>query len=183
MRRRQAILKRLRSAALVTWLLATTTAMFAGSAGAVEDSCRSNLARVKVYLAAADYRRALEASQKQVDEAPSAESYVFLTYVYQAIEGYLEYLARTERWATVEQLYFNLASSNPQDLVDPPGGLARMAKETIQTSVRQQSDMAGAMAVRLDRTTVERLWMQQTAWREAHPDHWWADVPDEWDQK
>ncbi|HJU05986.1 MAG TPA: hypothetical protein VJ692_12620 [Nitrospiraceae bacterium] len=56
-------------------------------------------------------------------------------------------------------------------------------KEMIQTSVRQQSDMAAAMAVRLNRTTVDRLWMQQTAWRKARPDDWWADVPDEWDQK
>jgi hypothetical protein len=138
---------------------------------------------VKVYLAAADYRRALEASQKEVDAAPSAESYVRLTYVYQAIEGYLEHLAQTERWMAVEQLYINLASRDPQDLVDPPGGLARMAKETIQTSIRQQSDMAAAMAVRLNRATVERLWMQQTAWRKARPNDWWADVPDEWDQK
>ncbi|KXK05140.1 MAG: hypothetical protein NBKEAIPA_00931 [Nitrospirae bacterium] len=45
----------------------------------------------------------------------------------------------------VEQLYLNLAHRHTEDLVDPPGGLARMAKEMIQSSVRQQSDIAAAM--------------------------------------
>lgn len=40
----------------------------------------------------------------------------------------------------VEQLHLNLAYKDPQDLIDPPGGLARMAKEMIQTSVQQQAE-------------------------------------------
>ncbi|MBK9110500.1 MAG: hypothetical protein IPM88_02070 [Nitrospira sp.] len=55
----------------------------------------------------------------------------------------------------VEQLYLNLAYRHTEDLVDPPGGLARMAKEMIQTSVRQQSDVSAAMAVRLNKVTAD----------------------------
>ena len=33
------------------------------------------------YLAAGDYRRALELAQREVDETPSAASYIHLTYV------------------------------------------------------------------------------------------------------
>jgi len=49
---------------------------------------RDHLKRAKIFLAAGDYRRALEACQREVDEAPSAESYIYLTYVYQTIGGW-----------------------------------------------------------------------------------------------
>src|SRR5919106_5457041 len=64
-----------------------------------------HLTRAKAYLAAGDYRRAVEACLREVDDAPSAESYVYLTYVYQALDGYLEYLAKEDKWVAVEQLY------------------------------------------------------------------------------
>ena len=113
------------------------------------DREQSSFQRTGVFLAAADYRRAIEECQRIVMERPSAESYAVLTYVYQAIDGYLEHLSRTDQWGAVDRLYLNLAFKNPEDLVDPPGGLARMAKEMIQTSVRQQSDLSAAMATKL----------------------------------
>ncbi len=146
----------------------------------VPEQARPHLSRAKIFLAAGDYRRALEATRKAVDDAPSAESYVYLTYVYQAIDGYLEHLASTEQWGEVDRLYLNLAFSNTEDLVDPPSGLARMAKEMIQTSVRQQFDISAAMATKLDKDVTERLWEQQTAWRADHPDRWWAGAPESW---
>lgn len=82
----------------------------------------------------------------------------------------------------VEQLYLNLAYRHTEDLVDPPGGLARMAKEMIQTSVRQQSDVSAAMAVRLNKAASDRLWHEQTQWRNAHPTTWWHAFPDVWVQ-
>jgi tetratricopeptide (TPR) repeat protein len=139
-----------------------------------------HLKRAKIFLAAGDYRHAVEACQRQVEEKPSAESYVYLTYVYQAIDGYVESLAKSDRWVAVDHLYLNLAARDVQDLVDPPEVLTRIAKEIIQNSARQQSDVTAAMANRLNRGTTERLWKQQTAWREAHPDNWWAGVPDGW---
>lgn len=80
----------------------------------------------------------------------------------------------------VEQLYLNLAYRHTEDLVDPPGGLARMAKEMIQTSVRQQSDVSAAMAVRLDKAESDRLWQEQAQWRKVHPTTWWRAFPDVW---
>ena len=80
----------------------------------------------------------------------------------------------------VEQVYLNLAYKDPQDLIDPPGGLARMAKELIQTGVRQQSDVSAAMASRLNKNETDRLWQQQTEWRTANPDTWWTGIPDAW---
>ena len=82
----------------------------------------------------------------------------------------------------VEHLYLNLAYRHTEDLVDPPGGLARMAKEMIQTSVRQQSDVSAAMAVRLNKAASDRLWQEQTRWRLAHPTTWWQAFPDAWVQ-
>ncbi len=82
----------------------------------------------------------------------------------------------------VEHLYLNLAYRHTEDLVDPPGGLARMAKEMIQTSVRQQSDVSAAMAVRLNKAASDRLWQEQTQWRLAHPTTWWQAFPDAWVQ-
>lgn len=80
----------------------------------------------------------------------------------------------------VEQLYLNLAYRHTEDLIDPPGGLARMAKEMIQTSVRQQSDLSAAMAARLNKAVSDRLWQEQAQWRNAHPTTWWRALPDSW---
>lgn len=140
----------------------------------------SNLTKINVYLTAGDYRRALETCQRNIDEAPSVANYIHLTYVYHAIDAYLEHLAKEERWMTVEHLYLNLASRGTEDLVDPPGGLARMAKEMIQLSVRQQSDVSAAMATRLDKAESDRLWTEQTKWRAAHPQTWWYSLPATW---
>lgn len=46
-----------------------------------------DLAKANRFLAAGDYRRALEACQREIGEAPSAASYIHLTYVYQAIDA------------------------------------------------------------------------------------------------
>jgi hypothetical protein len=132
------------------------------------------------YLAAGDYRRALELAQREVDETASAASYIHLTYVYHAIDAYLAYLSQGENWTAVEHLYLNLAYRDSEDLVDPPGGLARMAKEMIQTSVRQQSDVSSAMAARLDKTESDRLWMEQAGWRRTNEKTWWQGVPSSW---
>lgn len=166
--------------ALGLLLCAPATSLQAGIPGPSPESARPHLSRAKIFLAAGDYRRALEATQKAVDESPSAASYIYLTYVYQAIDGYLEHLARTDQWGAVDRLYMNLAFSNPEDLVDPPGGLARMAKEMIQTSVRQQSDLSAAMATKLDKAVAEKLWQQQAAYREQNPDGWWSGAPESW---
>lgn len=163
---------------LVWGLLGVGAHAFAeSSAGA---SAPGNLARAKVYLAAGDYRRALEACQQEVNERPSAASYTYLTYIYHAIDGYVQQMAIGDQWGAVEGLYWNLAYRDASDLVDPPGGLARMAKEMIQDSVRHQGDMLAAMAMRLDRRTTDALWVQQKAWRSAAPDRWWSGVPEEW---
>jgi len=138
------------------------------------------LAKTTLFLAAGDYRRALEACQRAIDEAPSAARYIHLTYVYQAIDAYLEYLSQEERWMAVEHLYLNLAYRDTEDLVDPPGGLARMAKEMIQAGVRQQSDVSAAMANRLDKAESDRLWIEQTQWRAANPKTWWQGIPTVW---
>ena len=53
------------------------------------------LARAKVYLAAGDYRRAVEACQMNIDQSPSVESYVYLIYVYHALDGYSGGVGRT----------------------------------------------------------------------------------------
>lgn len=139
-----------------------------------------HLGKLHLYLMAGDYRRALELSQREIDAAPSAASYIYLTYVYHAIDAYLEHLSQEERWTAVEHLYLNLAYRDTEDLIDPPGGLARMAKEMIQASVRQQSDVSAAMAVRLDKSESNRLWTEQTHWRAAHPKTWWQGVPPAW---
>lgn len=152
----------------------------AGSGKMSAVTTHPTLAKTNLFLAAADYRRALEACQRAIDDAPSAAHYIHLTYVYQAIDAYLEHLSQEERWTAVEQLYLNLAYRDPEDLVDPPGGLARMAKEMIQASVRQQSDVSAAMANRLDRAESDRLWVEQTQWRAANPKTWWQGMPAAW---
>jgi hypothetical protein len=153
---------------------------FGEQAGSALSVMRTSLAKAHIYLAAGDYRRALEVCQKEIDDAPSVDAYIHLTYVFHAIDAYLDHLSREERWNTVEQLYLNLAYKDPQDLIDPPGGLTRIAKEMIQTGVHQQSDVSAAMATRLNKSEADRLWQQQTQWRTANPDTWWAGIPDAW---
>jgi tetratricopeptide (TPR) repeat protein len=144
------------------------------------ETTHSSLAKAALFLAAGDYRRALEAYQREIDDAPSAASYIHLTYVYQAIDAYLEHLLQKERWMAIEHLYLNLAYRDTEDLIDPPGGLARMAKEMIQASVRQQSDVSAAMANRLDKAESDRLWVEQAQWRATNPEIWWQGVPKTW---
>lgn len=172
---------------LIRFGLATLAAAVLQTAGIQTDSAygasdpsAGYLHRAKVFLAAGDYKRAIEACQREVDAHPSAESYVYLTYVYHALDGYLEHLAKTDRWMAVEHLFLNLATGRPEDLVDPPDVLARIAKEIIQNAAQRQSDISAAMAARLDKAVTERLWKQQTAWRETRPDDWWFGVPDGW---
>ena len=153
----------------------------AGAAGPGQSGASSDaLRRTKVFLAAGDYRRAVEACQEEVRARPSAASYVYLTYVYQAIHGYLEFHATGDRWGKIEQLVRNLSGDRPEVLIDPPDILARIAKEIIGESVQRESDVTAAMATRLDRPRVEVLWRQQTAWRAANPETWWHGVPVEW---
>lgn len=151
-----------------------------GQASAPPVATNLTLVKVNRFLQAGDYRRALEACQQAINEMPTVDAYIHLTYVYQAIDGYLDQLSQDEHWMAVEQLYLNLAYRDIDDLVDPPGGLARMAKEMIQTSVRQQSDVSAAMAVRLNKAESDRLWQQQAQWRTAHPATWWKGMPDAW---
>ena len=174
-------LRLLGMALLALWVSAPIGFTAAGTADSASPSSPAlgHLARARVYLAAGDYRRAVEACQQEVHERPSARSYTFLTYVYHAIDGYLEQMAGQDRWGAVEGLYWNLAYRDAQDLVDPPGGLARMAKEMIRESVRHQADMHAAMATRLDRGITDALWVQQKAWRLSAPDRWWSGVPEE----
>jgi len=164
------------------WLLAALplAALSGDLAMAAAGPAPTVIEKVRLYLAAGDYRRALEACQKEIDQAPSAESYIHLTYVYHAIDAYLEHLSQEERWMAVEHLYLNLAYRDTEDLIDPPGGLARMTKEMIQASVRQQSDVSAAMAGRLNKAESDRLWKEQADWRAANPDTWWQEVPKVW---
>jgi hypothetical protein len=154
------------------------------AAGAVTADARDQLSplqRAKIFLQAADYRRAIEACQEEVRLHPSAAGYVYLTYVYVALDQYLEHLAKTDQWVAVELVYLNLTSGRPEDLADPPDVLARIAKEVVQQALQRQSDVAAAMAKRLDEGTTRELWKQQTAWRQAKPTDWWFGVPAEWD--
>lgn len=157
----------------------STPGLESAFSGDVRDGL-SHLHRARIYLAAGDFRRALEACQQEVRDRPSVESYIYVTYVYQAIDAYVDSLAKHDQWVAVEHLYLNLATGRAEDLVDPPDVLARIAKEVIQGSVQRQSDVTAAMAARLDQGAVARLWKQQTAWRQARPDDWWFGVPDGW---
>lgn len=172
-----------RTIALLGWLLIISEASLTEvQAHPTQGSSIAGVEKTGLYLLAGDYRRALETCDQAIQEHPSVEAYVRLTYVYQAIDAYLEQLSKDESWMAVEHLYLNLAYRHTEDLVDPPGGLARMAKEMIQTSVRQQSDVSAAMAVRLNKAASDRLWQEQTQWRLAHPSNWWQAFPDAWVQ-
>jgi hypothetical protein len=173
-------MKRWASAGGLLLTLASAMVAFGADASGTGERTSVHLHKAKVYLAAGDYRRALEACQREIDEAPSAQSYVFMTYVLHAIDGYLDHLAATDRWIGVDHLYTNLVFQGPQDLADPPDVLARIAKEIIQGGVRKQADVTAAMAARLDETVVAQLWKQQSVWRTEHPDRWWAGVPAQW---
>ncbi len=140
----------------------------------------SNLQRAAVFLRAGDYRHAVEACQAEVRELPSVRSYIFLTYVYHALDGYLEHLSNTDQWVRVEQLYLNLVTGRTEDLADPPDVLARIAKELIQQAVQRQADVTGAMASRLDEAVARQMWQEQAAWRKAKSTDWWSGVPSEW---
>ena len=78
----------------------------------------------------------------------------------------------------MEHLYLNLSRA-AEELLDP-NVLARMAKEMIQASARQQADVTSELATRLDPSAVAVVWPQQTAWRKAKPEGWWFTVPPEW---
>ena len=145
-----------------------------------EDTGALLLHHAKVYVKAGDYRRAVEACQRYIDVNPSVEAYVYLAYVYETIEGYLKALAKEDEWAKVHHLSLNLTSRDTFDLIDPPDVLPRMVRELIGEGVRQQFDVTSSMANRLDRARTEELWAQQTAWRKAQPDQWWAGVPEAW---
>ena len=138
------------------------------------------LRRARVFLAAGDFRRAIEACQEEVDARPSAASYVYLTYVYHAVNGYMEYHTSQDRWVLIEQLVRNLSGDRPEVLIDPPDILPRIAKEIIGISIQRESDVTAAMATRLSRSATETLWRQQTTWRASHPDNWWHGIPEEW---
>jgi len=140
----------------------------------------TNLQRAKTFLAAGDYRRAVEACRQEVQEHPSAESYLYLTYVYQALDAYIEFLAKSDQWVAMEHLYLNLTSGGPEELLDPPNVLARMAKEMIQAASRQQADVTAELATRLDPSVTTVVWPQQAAWRKQKPEGWWFAVPPEW---
>lgn len=140
----------------------------------------SPLQRATVFLSAADYRRAIEACQQEVSERPSAASYIYLTYVYQALDAYVDSLARADRWVLVEQLARSLSSGRPEELLDQPDVLARIAKELIQDAARRQADVAAAMAARVDAAAVSRLWSEQQRWRQTRPEGWWLGAPPEW---
>ena len=146
----------------------------------IQQSRNEYLARAKVYLGGGDYRRAVEACQRNIDFNPSVEAYVYLAYVYQAIDGYLASLAKQEDYVKVEQLALNLTAREMIDLIDPPNVMPRMAQELIHEGLRQQFDVTAAMANRLNRTRTDELWAQQTLWREANPDTWWTGVPEAW---
>ncbi len=171
-----------------TWLLTgcalVVLVLAAGCSGSVAGRpggpAVTHLQRAKVFLAAGDYRRAVEACRQEVMDHPSAEAYSYLTYVYQALDAYAEFLAKTDQWVSMELLYLNLATGRPEDLIDPPDVLARIAKEIIQQAAQRQSDVTAAMATRLDQAATARVWAQQTAWRKSKPDGWWFGIPPEW---
>lgn len=150
------------------------------SSEVAQDSGALLLHNAKVYVMAGDYRRAVESCQRYLDTHPSVEGYVYLAYVYETIEGYLQALTKKDDWVKVHQLSLNLTSREMLDLIDPPDVLPRMAREVIGEGIRQQFDATASMANRLDRSRTEELWAQQSAWREAQPESWWAGVPAEW---
>ncbi len=173
------------------WLLCLTALLCSGLGGlgppnvsaqgvSPSDITRPYLAKAKVYLQAGDYRRAVETCQRIIDLNPTVEAYVYLAYVYEALDGYLAFLVKKEDYVKVEQLSLNLTAREVIDLIDPPNVLPRMAQELIHEGIRQQFDITAAMANRIDKMRTDELWVQQRTWREAHPDTWWSGVPPVW---
>ena len=138
------------------------------------------LSRAKIFLAAGDYGRAVSACKENLEQHPSVEAYVYLTYVYHAMDGYVEWLTTKDDWGKVGQLALSLVDRGTMDLVDPPDMLTRMAKELLQEGLRQQFDITAGMANRLDKARVDEMWKEQAAWGLAHPDDWWAGIPPHW---
>jgi lipopolysaccharide biosynthesis regulator YciM len=159
------------------WCLTGTSVSVAESS---MQSVQAPLVRAKVYLAAGDYRRAVEACQMNIDQSPSVESYVYLIYVYHALDGYLEWLSKRDEWVKVGQLSLSMVNRGTMDLVDPSDLLARMAKELLHEGIRQQYDLVAGMANRLDRTRADEIWLEMKAWKKTHPENWWAGVPEQW---
>jgi tetratricopeptide (TPR) repeat protein len=106
--------------------------------------------KTRLYLMAGDYRRALELCEQAIQEMPSVENYLHLTYVYQAIEAYLAQLSQDQSWMAVEQLYLNLAYRHTEDLIDPGvfsaslGGLSSRDRRTVQTEA--EAELSGVSA-------------------------------------
>ena len=96
-----------------------------------QGTLNTELAHAKAFVQAGDYRRAVEACQRNIDQYPSVEAYVYLAYVYQAIDGYLAFLAKKEDYVKVEQLSLNLTAREVIDIIDPPNVMPRMAQELI----------------------------------------------------
>lgn len=159
----------------MTWLIACSSISFPS-----QPDRRTNLQRAKVFLAAGDFRQAVEACQQEVKESPSAESYLYLTYVYQALDAYVEALAKKDQWVTMQHLYLNLTGGEPESLTEPSNILVRIEKELIQSAARQQADVTAELATRLDKSVVMRVWPQQTKWRKMNSEGWWLTVPPEW---
>ena len=166
---------------LACWMFLGLPCVWASSSLESFSDPKNHLHRAKIYLAAGDYRRAVEACQSYIDLSPSVESYVYLIYVYEATDGYLGWLAKQDDWVKVGQLSSSMVNRGTIELVDPPNMLARMAKELLHEGLRHQFDITAAMANRLDKTRVNQLWGEQKLWRENHPDNWWAGVPKGWE--
>ena len=169
------------------WVIAGMLLMFVSvwnievsRATEVQASTFSNLQRAKIYLAAGDYRRAVEACQQYIEQTPSVEGYVYLIYVYHALDGYVEWLAKQDNWGDVGRLAISMVNRGTLDLVDPPEMLSRMAKEILKEGVRHQFDIVAGMANRLNKSRADEMWLERKAWQEAHPHNWWAGVPESW---
>ena len=174
-------LARIATVSFLVWAVAVILSVTGcAPASTVASPPPTHLERAKVFLAAADFRRAVEACRQELLERPSARSYLYLTYVYQALDAYVESLAKADQWVAMEHLSLNLSSGGVDELLDPPNVLARMAKEMIQAAARQQADVTAELATRLDPSVVAVVWPQQTAWRKTKPEGWWLTVPPEW---
>ena len=128
----------------------------------------THLHRAKLYIEAGDYRRAVEACQEYLDEYPSVEGYVYLAYVYEAIDGYLAALQKKDDWVKVGQVALNLTSRELIDIIDPPNTMSRMAREMMQDRSQLAHDLLveaidGARTVHRDQVHLAAL-----TWFEPH---------------
>lgn len=167
----------------VLFSLVLSVGVFDGPGIFAEDTQRLSpapLHRAKIYLAAGDYRRAVEACQLNIDQNPSVESYVYLIYVYHAIGGYQEWLAQQDKWSDVGRLGVSMVDRGTLELVDPPNTLSRMSKEILDEGLRVQFDIVAGMANRLDKSRVDQLWLERKTWEQENPKTWWSGVPVSW---